>query len=209
MKKAQVWHYIKIVLMIPINLFLWFCEWKPETKMAFLALIITGYIGWIANTLSENQTAIMSQQSNIMQEQTKLQEKFLKFDQDKNAAEIAKKSEEEANRLFDLVMSWDKGTFQTVYAKVRDGKRVENMQSLDWFVSEFEHIGILYCNGEMQYNDLNGVLKGIIEPVCGNAQIYNYYQNTKSGLSGICQTLFPWSTVMAKYANAEKCVALR
>jgi hypothetical protein len=159
MKKAQIWHYTKIVLMTPINLWLWFWEWKPETKLAFLTLVITGYIGYIANTLSENQTAIMSQQSNIMQDQTKLQEKFLKFDQEKNASEIAKKSEEEANRLFDLVMSEDKGTFQAVYAKIRDGKRVENMKSLDWFVSEFEHIWILYCNGEMQYNDLDWVLK--------------------------------------------------
>jgi hypothetical protein len=198
-----------MVLVIPINLWLWFWGWKSETKIAFLGLFIAGYIWWVANSIADNQSVIMSQQSNIMQEQTTLQAQFLNFEKDKNASEIAKKSEEEANRLFDLVMSWDKGTFQTVYAKVRDGKRVENMQSLDWFVSEFEHIGILYCNGEMQYNDLNGVMKGIIEPVCGNAQIYNYYQNTKSGLSGICQTLFPWSTVMAKYANAEKCVALR
>ena len=125
----------------------------------------------------------MTQQSHIMQDQTELQQRFLTFEQRKLGSETAKKSEEEANKLFDLTMASDRDTFQSVYVKIKDGKPVENMKSLDWFVSEFENIGRLYCNGEMQYNDLDGVLKGIIEPVCGNAQIYNHYQNTKSGLS--------------------------
>lgn len=101
-----------------------------------------------------------------MQEQTLLQEKFLNFEQRKFAAEIAKKSEEEANKLFDLTMMADREAFQEVYLKVKEGKKVENNKLLDWFVSEFENIGRLYCNGEMQYNDLDGVLKGVIEPVC-------------------------------------------
>lgn len=131
------------------------------------------------------------------------------FEQRKFGSEIAKKSEDDTNRLFDLAMSGDKATFQNVYAMVRDGHQVDNMKSLDWFVSEFENIGRLYCNGEMQYNDLDWVLKNIIEPVCGSAQVYNHYQNTKSGLSGLCKALFPSSTVMARYANPEKCLALK
>lgn len=202
--------YLKLIfsfLFLTIPRYFW--NWKPETKISFMTLLITAYIGWMANGISENQSSIMSQQSKIMQGQTSLQEKFLDFEKRKFWSEIAKKSEEEANKLFDLSMAQNRETFQAVYAKIKDNNKVENLQSLDWFVSEFENIGRLYCNWEMQYNDLNGVLKGVIEPVCWNSQIYFYYQNTKSGLAGLCKALFPKWTVMSKYADPSKCQILK
>lgn len=102
-------------------------------------MIITIWIGWSANNIASSQAKIMIKQN-------ELQQQFMNFEERKFGSETAKKSEEEANRLFDLVMAGDKSTFQNVYSMVRDGHRVENMKSLDWFVSEFENIGRLYCN---------------------------------------------------------------
>ncbi len=122
--------------------------WTIEKKLVFLTLLVTVWIGWSANNIASSQAKIMTMQNT-------LQQQFMDFEQRKFGSEIAKKSEDDTNRLFDLAMSGDKATFQNVYAMVRDGHQVDNMKSLDWFVSEFENIGRLYCNGEMQYNDLD------------------------------------------------------
>lgn len=188
----------------------------------FLTLMVTVWIWWIANgiaseqnsialnqaSIMDDQTAILETQTKILKQQTEIENNSLEFEKNKFGSEIAKANEDKMNMLFDKIMGWD-DTLTKVHQKVRDGIIVENMTNLDRYVSEFEEIGWQYCDGSVQKSDLIRIFRSQIQYTCGNAQIYNHYRNTKSGLSWLCKTLFPNSTVMAKYANADKCVALK
>ncbi len=140
--------------------------------------------------------------------QSQMQQQSLVFEEHKFGSEVARMREEQMNTLFDKVM-WGDSNLSNIHNLLRDNKKVENIQSLDRYVSEFEEIGGYYCNWSLQYSDLSRILKNTLKIPCGSSQVFNYYQNTKSGLSGLCSVLFPQSTVMAKYANPDKCPALR
>ena len=67
-----------------------------------------------------------------------------------------------------------------VHSKIRDGEKVVEQKNLDRYVSEFEDIGALFCDNKIKIADLRTILKFDLQFTCGNKQIYNHYQNTKS-----------------------------
>jgi hypothetical protein len=180
------------------------------------------WIWWIANgiaseqntiainqvSIMDDQTAILETQTDILRKQADIENNSLEFEKHKFGSEIAKANEDKMNTLFDKIMGWD-DILTKVHEKIRDGNEVKNMTNLDRYVSEFEEIGWQYCNGSVQKSDLIRILKNQIQYTCGNKQIFFHYQNTKSGLSWLCKALFPGSTVMAKYANPNKCLSLK
>lgn len=196
-------------------------DWLQVILWVF-TLWVTIWIGIVANgiaseqntiatnqaSIMDDQTAILETQTQILKRQTDIENSSLEFEKHKFGSEIAKANEDKMNVLFDKIMGWD-DILTKVHQKIRDGIEIENMTNLDRYVSEFEQIWWQYCDGSIQKSDLIRIFKNQIQYTCGNAQIYNHYQNTKSGLSWLCKTLFPNSTVMAKYANPDKCIALK
>lgn len=179
-----------------------------DERFSFLMLLMTIWIWCVANNISDKQSEIMDQQSHIMESQVNLQQQFLDFEKHKFGSDVARVREMQMNELFDKVM-WQDAEMTNVHSLLKDGYKVENARSLDKYVSEFEEIGGYYCNWSAQYSDVSRILKNILQSTCGSSQIYNHYQNTKSWLSGLCKSLFPQSTVMAKYANPDKCPIIK
>lgn len=167
-----------------------------------------------ANIIAEQQTIIATQQKEIAQQQTdildrqtQIQENSLKFEQDKHRTDTAKEYREKINDLYDKIINTDP-ILVAVHSKVRNWEKVIEQWNLDRYVSEFENIWALFCDNKIKLADLRTILQSNLEYTCWNAQIYNHYQNTKSWLSGMCKRLFPWSSVMAKRANPDKCPIL-
>lgn len=168
-----------------------------------------------ANIIAEQQTIIASQQKEIAQQQTdildrqtEIQENSLKFEQDKHRTDTAKEYREKINDLYDKITSSD-DVLIAVHNKVRNWEKVLDQWNLDRYVSEFENIWALFCDSKIKLADLRTILQSNLEFTCWSSQIYNHYQNTKSWLSGMCKKIFPWSTVMAKRANPDKCPILK
>lgn len=166
-----------------------------------------------ANIIAEQQTIIATQQKEIAQQQTdildrqtEIQENSLSFEQDKHRTDTAKEYREKINDLYDRIYSDE---INPMYKKLKSWEIVQNLENLDRFIDNIEDIWMLYCDGKIKVMDLRSILKQTIEPICWNQQIYNRYQDSKSGFAGMCKTLFPWSTVMAKRANPDKCTILR
>lgn len=168
-----------------------------------------------ANIIAEQQTIIATQQKEIAQQQTdildrqtEIQENSLSFEQDKHRTDTAKEYREKINDLYDKITIIDP-ILVAVHNKVRNWERVLDQWNLDRYVSEFENIWALFCDSKIKLADLRTILQSNLEYTCWNNQIYNHYQNTKSWLSGMCQKIFPWSSVMAKRSNPDKCPILR
>lgn len=167
-----------------------------------------------ANIIAEQQTIIADQQKKIAQQQTDIldrqtdiQNESLQFQIDKNWTDTAKEYRETINHLYGKI--YEDPNYNAIYAKIKKNEEVQIIENLDRFVSDFEDIGALYCDGKIKLADLRTILKSTIEPVCGNSQIFHHYQDTKSWLAALCYTLFPRSSVMATYANPDKCPILK
>lgn len=184
------------------------CQWLKKYHEVLL-LIIT-VIFWIIQILILfRQTDILEKQTEILSKQSDIQENQFTFEKEKNWTDTAKDYREIMNDLYDKVNWVNSETLRSVHLKVINWEKVADVNNLDMYVNEFENIWSLYCDWKIKKADLSFIFKRTIESVCWNAQIYYHYQNTKSWLSWICESLFPWSSVMAKYANSEKCIILK
>lgn len=184
--------------------------WQNIKKHHEVLLFIITVIFWIFQILILfMQTYILWKQTEILSKQSDIQEKQFIFEQDKNWTDTAKEYREIMNNLYDKVNWVNSEILRNVHLKVMTWEKVLDLKHLDMYVNEFENIWALYCDWKVKKSDLDFIFKRTIEPICWNAQIYHHYQNTKSWLSWICESLFPWSSVMAKYANSEKCIILK
>jgi len=184
--------------------------WKFLKKHQEVLLFIITVILWIIQIfILFRQTDILWKQTEILAEQTDIQKKQLNFEQEKNWTDTAKEYREIMNNLYDKVNWVNSEILRNVHLKVINWENVWDIKNLDMYVNEFENIWALYCDWKIKKADLDFIFKRTIEQICWNAQIYHHYQNTKSWLSRICESLFPWSSVMAKYANPEKCTILK
>lgn len=163
-------------------------------------------IAYQQTIIADQQKEIAQQQTDILDRQTDIQNEALQFEKDKNRTDTTKASREKMDILVDKI--YQDVIFAPIYQKMINSNSVQNLNNLDMFVDTFEEIWILYCNWEIKISDMRSRLKNIIRPICGSSQIYNRYQNSKSGLSAICEVLHPWSSVMAKYVNPQKCLIL-
>lgn len=209
----------------------WSESWATniDLLLQFLLLVTTVYIGMVANGIadrqnaiaieqtkfaqeqtrySSQQTTILSQQTEILKTQTALQEQSLTFDKEKNWADTAREYREKLNGLYDKITTSD-GILIKVHDKIKNRERIQDIKNLDRYVWEFEDIGALFCEGKVKIADIRTILKSNLVYVCWSDQIYNHYQDTKSGLSGMCSVIFPKSTGMAKFANPTKCPLLK
>lgn len=180
-----------------------------------LVLIMTVRIGISANRIASQQNNISSQQTNILQQQTEIldrqttiQNNALEFEKEKQWTNTAQYYRDHINALYDKV-SWDDETLTAVHKKIKAGEEVISMDNLDRYVDEFENIGALFCEEKINLTDLRTILKDIIKPVCGNAQINNDYKNKKSWLAALCYVLRPWSEWMAAYVKLDRCWILK
>lgn len=158
--------------------------------------------------ISKNQTEILSQQTLILSQQTEIQSGQLEFQKDKHWTDTAKDYREGMNNLFDEIYFVEEWVLRDVHKKIMNWEKIQNLSYLDRYVNEWENIWALFCDNKIKIMDLKGILKSPLEKVCGNPQIYYRYQNTRSGISAMCETLFPWSSVMATFADTSKCPIL-
>lgn len=154
------------------------------------------------------QTDILEKQTEILARQSSIQENQLEFEKQKNWTDTAKEYREQMNNLYDRITYAD-SILSKIHNSIKAGEKINDIQKLNRYVNEFENIWALFCDWKIKKSDLVFILKSTIEPVCWNSQIFNYYQNTKSWLSWMCEVLFPWSSVMAKYKDPNKCVILK
>lgn len=204
--------------------------YNPFTKDQWIQvciLLVTLWIGWTANSIankqssiaemqlyiSDEQTRILTQQTDILERQTQISEKSLKFEQDKNWSDITRTYREKIESLINT-FSNPETQFWAIHKKIQNKEKIINLENLDRYVDEFENIWALYCGWKIKLEDLR-FFSAHIEPVCWNDQIYYRYQFTdgkmhkKSWIAGICKSLFPKSTMMAKFANPQKCNILK
>lgn len=193
------------VLILIITVWIWITANKIANKQADIAESQL-YI-------SDEQTRILTQQTNILDQQTQISRNALKFEQDKNWSDITRTYREKIESLVNEL--WNpETTFWAIHKKIRSWEDIINLTNLDRYTDEFENIGALYCGGKIKLEDLR-FFSAYLEPVCWSKQIYYRYQFTdwkthkKSWIAGICKSLFPKSTMMAKFANPDKCVILK
>lgn len=184
--------------------------WQWLKKHHEVLLLIITVIFWIIQIwILFKQSDILENQTKILTKQSEIQERQFAFEQEKNWTDTAKEYRENMNNLYDKVNWVNSEILRNVHLKVINWEKVWDIKNLDMYVNEFENIWALYCDWKIKKADLDFIFKRTIEPICWNAQIFHRYQNTKSWLSWICESLFPWSSVMAKYANPDKCVILK
>lgn len=182
-----------------------------KNKIEILGIIVAIVIWILTIFFMFQQTSIMEEQNRINEKNAALQERQVeiseqntKIQNEQYNASIFRDSRDKMNVVFDKV-TFSEPSLVAIHRKMASWEKVQDLNLLDKYISEFEDIWALYCDGKVRLTDLRWVLKNSMKGLCWNAQVYNYYQNTKSGVSSMCEKLFPWSSVMAKYADSSKC----
>jgi hypothetical protein len=184
--------------------------WQWLKKHHEVLLLLVSFIFWLFQILVLfRQTDILEKQTELLVRQSSIQENQFKFDQEKNWIDTAKEYREIMNNLYDKVNWVNSDILRSVHLKILNWEKVPDIKNLDMYVNEFENIWSLFCDWKIKKEDLDFIFKRTIQPICWNYQICNHYQNTKSWLSWICETLFSWSSCMGKYKDSNKCVILK
>lgn len=185
-----------------------------ENWISILTLIFTIWIWFSANRIASNQnnisdqqTEILSQQTQILKDQTTIQSSALQFEKDRWFAETNQKYNEDLNYLYNKILD-PNDDFFAIHKKIKSWEDVIVEENLTRYVDAFENIGKLYCDGKIRLTDLKFTLGELFKYPCGNRQIFYKFQNSKSWLSAVCEKLYPWSTVMATFADTGKCPIL-
>lgn len=206
------------------SIFDWWHNLKEVSLWNWINILLLCTTVWIwctANNIATIQTQLMSQQTEhmnkqneiveaqtaILEEQTRILAQQADFEESRFWSELAAESENKMNAVFDKIMGGDP-TLTAVHVKIRDWVKVENIDNLNRYVSEFEEIGGQFCKWVVQKSSLIRILRNQIRYACGNLQINLHYQDTKSGFSALCETIFPSTQGMAKFANPHKCPVL-
>lgn len=190
--------------------------------LTIVLIFITWRIGNVANDISkkqtnsiELQTNILDQQTKILRKQTDLQSYALDFDRDKFRDETYNQNKQEIDKLYEKITDGD-ALLTAVHNKVRNNEKVWDVSNkyqprynLMKYIDEFEGIGILYCSGRIEIQDVASILSDALKSICNSDQVSRYVQNTKSGLSALCLKTHPKSK-MAEWSknNRQKCDAL-
>lgn len=196
----KYWSVVINCLLLLVTLWIWISANKIAHKQ--------NEIAEQQNTISNQQTRILQQQTDILSTQADIQNNALEFEKDKNRTDTAKEYREKIGVLYDKVTSTDE-ILIAVHNKIKNWEKIMVIGNLDRYVSEFENIGALYCDDKVKLADLKTILSDVMKYTCGNNQISDHYQNTKSWLSALCNVLYPDSNGIGKWVNPQKCVIIR
>lgn len=137
-------------------------------------------------------------QYSIAKESWKVQQNDLGFQQDIRSQDYVRKA------FDDLYSNKDNAD---VMFKIKEGKLVNNKQSLNAVVDIFEEIGSDFCQGTAKARHIRTYLLNTLLTLCSNQEVLSQFTGKKNGTAILCTEFYPDSAFSStlKKDNLSTC----